>query len=58
MAARPGRMEALRLDVTDTGAAGTAVGDVAARHGRIDFLRALIVSAADLVRCKSAALCA
>ncbi|CAK7281835.1 SDR family NAD(P)-dependent oxidoreductase [Streptomyces sp. RM1] len=38
VAARPGRMEALRLDVTDTGAAETAVRDVVARHGRIDVL--------------------
>ncbi|MEV8046881.1 oxidoreductase [Streptomyces griseoluteus] len=38
VAARPGRMEALRLDVTDTGAAETAVRDVVARHGQIDVL--------------------
>ncbi|MGV9252213.1 SDR family NAD(P)-dependent oxidoreductase [Streptomyces sp. NPDC003697] len=38
VAARPGRMEALRLDVTDTAAAETAVRDVVARHGRIDVL--------------------
>ncbi|MEU6810229.1 SDR family NAD(P)-dependent oxidoreductase [Streptomyces sp. NPDC046831] len=36
VAARPGRMEALRLDVTDTAAAETAVREVVARHGRID----------------------
>ncbi|WP_405950347.1 oxidoreductase [Streptomyces prunicolor] len=38
VAARPDQMEALRLDVTDTGAAEAAVRDVVARHGRIDVL--------------------
>ncbi|MFF4396662.1 SDR family NAD(P)-dependent oxidoreductase [Streptomyces sp. NPDC001480] len=36
--AHPGRVEALRLDVTDVAAAGTAVREVVARHGRIDVL--------------------
>ncbi|MFI9342445.1 oxidoreductase [Streptomyces sp. NPDC052773] len=38
VAAHPDQMEALRLDVTDTGAADAAVQDVVARHGRIDVL--------------------
>jgi NAD(P)-dependent dehydrogenase (short-subunit alcohol dehydrogenase family) len=38
VAAHPGRVEALRLDVTDTDAAGRAVDEVIARHGRIDVL--------------------
>ncbi|WOX12322.1 SDR family NAD(P)-dependent oxidoreductase [Streptomyces sp. N50] len=38
VAARPDQMEALRLDVTHTGAAEAAVRDVVARHGRIDVL--------------------
>ncbi|GGS76678.1 oxidoreductase [Streptomyces violaceus] len=38
VAAHPDRVEALRLDVADTGAAGAAVRDVVARHGRIDVL--------------------
>ncbi|MET7568229.1 oxidoreductase [Streptomyces sp. NPDC005492] len=38
VAARPDQMEALQLDVTDTGAAQAAVRDVVARHGRIDVL--------------------
>ncbi|MFE5757241.1 oxidoreductase [Streptomyces massasporeus] len=38
VAAHPDRVEALRLDVADTGAAEAAVGDVVARHGRIDVL--------------------
>ncbi|MEU6354635.1 oxidoreductase [Streptomyces sp. NPDC047072] len=38
VAAHPGRAEALRLDVGDTAAAGAAVRDVLARHGRIDVL--------------------
>ncbi|MEV0737429.1 oxidoreductase [Streptomyces sp. NPDC050549] len=38
VAARPDQLEALRLDVTDTGAAEAAVRDVVARHGRIDVL--------------------
>ncbi|WP_432117160.1 oxidoreductase [Streptomyces sp. bgisy032] len=38
VAAHPDRMEALRLDVADTGAAEAAVRDVVARHGRIDVL--------------------
>jgi NAD(P)-dependent dehydrogenase (short-subunit alcohol dehydrogenase family) len=37
-AAHPDRVEALRLDVADTGAAEAAVRDVLARHGRIDVL--------------------
>ncbi|MFF3461444.1 oxidoreductase [Streptomyces sp. NPDC002619] len=37
-AAHPGRLEPLRLDVTDTAAAEPAVRDVVARHGRIDVL--------------------
>lgn len=38
VAAHPGRLEALRLDVTDTAAAEAAVRDVVTRHGRIDVL--------------------
>ncbi|WP_217246611.1 oxidoreductase [Streptomyces sp. AC602_WCS936] len=38
VAAHPDQMEALRLDVADTAAAGDAVRDVVARHGRIDVL--------------------
>ncbi|MFD9985291.1 oxidoreductase [Streptomyces massasporeus] len=38
VAAHPDRVEALRLDVADTGAAEAAVRDVVARHGRIDAL--------------------
>ncbi|MGY1578279.1 oxidoreductase [Streptomyces sp. MN13] len=38
VAAHPDQMEALRLDVTDTGAAEAAVRDVVERHGRIDVL--------------------
>ncbi|NEA47338.1 SDR family NAD(P)-dependent oxidoreductase, partial [Streptomyces sp. SID10815] len=38
VAARPDQVEALRLDVTDTAAAETAVRDVLGRHGRIDVL--------------------
>ncbi|MEU6378226.1 oxidoreductase [Streptomyces sp. NPDC046909] len=38
VAAHPDRVEALRLDVSDTAAAEAAVRDVVARHGRIDVL--------------------
>ncbi|MFD5449728.1 MULTISPECIES: oxidoreductase [unclassified Streptomyces] len=38
VAAHPDQMEALRLDVADTAAAGAAVRDVVERHGRIDVL--------------------
>lgn len=38
VAAHPDRVEALKLDVTDTAAAEAAVRDVMARHGRIDVL--------------------
>ncbi|MFV0133841.1 oxidoreductase [Streptomyces sp. HMX87] len=38
VAAHPGRVDALRLDVADTAAAEAAVGDVIARHGRVDVL--------------------
>ncbi|MEU0332985.1 oxidoreductase [Streptomyces sp. NPDC006193] len=38
VAAHPGRVEPLRLDVTDPDAVGAAVRDVVARHGRIDVL--------------------
>ncbi|AWT45274.1 MULTISPECIES: SDR family NAD(P)-dependent oxidoreductase [Streptomyces] len=38
VAAHPDQVEALRLDVADTTAAGQAVADVLARHGRIDVL--------------------
>ncbi|MDN3260616.1 oxidoreductase [Streptomyces sp. CSDS2] len=38
VAAHPGRVEALRLDVTDGAAIEAAVADVVARHGRIDVL--------------------
>ncbi|MEU6544317.1 SDR family NAD(P)-dependent oxidoreductase [Streptomyces sp. NPDC046859] len=38
VAAHPDQMEALRLDVAETGAAEAAVADVVARHGRIDVL--------------------
>lgn len=38
VAAYPGQVEALRLDVADTGAAEEAVRDVVARHGRVDVL--------------------
>ncbi|MFI6011822.1 oxidoreductase [Streptomyces sp. NPDC051243] len=38
VAAHPDQVEALRLDVADTGAAEAAVRDVIARHGRIDVL--------------------
>jgi len=38
VAAHPDQVEPLRLDVTDTAAAEAAVGDVVARHGRIDVL--------------------
>ncbi|MFI6876378.1 oxidoreductase [Streptomyces sp. NPDC050400] len=36
--AHPGRVEAQRLDVTDTAAPAAVVADVMARHGRIDVL--------------------
>ncbi|WP_131736275.1 oxidoreductase [Actinomadura roseirufa] len=38
VAAHPGRVEALRLDVTDGAGIKAAVEDVVARHGRIDVL--------------------
>ncbi|MFF7092865.1 oxidoreductase [Streptomyces rubradiris] len=38
VAAHPGRVEALRLDVTDGAAIEAAVADIVARHGRIDVL--------------------
>ncbi|MFE2458417.1 oxidoreductase [Streptomyces sp. NPDC059402] len=38
VAAHPDQMEALRLDVADTAAAGDAVRDVVARYGRVDVL--------------------
>ncbi|GAA3129172.1 oxidoreductase [Streptomyces echinatus] len=38
VAAHPGRVEALGLDVTDLAAVDAAVRDVVARHGRIDVL--------------------
>ncbi|GHD98461.1 oxidoreductase [Streptomyces alanosinicus] len=38
VAAHPGRVEALRLDVTDLAAIEPTVRDVIARHGRIDVL--------------------
>jgi NAD(P)-dependent dehydrogenase (short-subunit alcohol dehydrogenase family) len=38
VSAHPDQVEALRLDVTDTAAVQEAVGDVVARHGRIDVL--------------------
>ncbi|MEU2183390.1 SDR family NAD(P)-dependent oxidoreductase [Streptomyces thermolilacinus] len=38
VAAHPGRVEAVRLDVTDGAAAEAVVAEVAARHGRIDVL--------------------
>lgn len=38
VAAHPGQLEGLRLDVTDTEAVDAAVRDVVARHGRIDVL--------------------
>ncbi|MFE9902262.1 oxidoreductase [Streptomyces achromogenes] len=38
VAAHPGQVEALRLDVTDGAAIEAAVADVVARHGRIDVL--------------------
>jgi NAD(P)-dependent dehydrogenase (short-subunit alcohol dehydrogenase family) len=38
VAAYPGKVEALELDVTDTGRAAAVVDDVVARHGRIDVL--------------------
>ncbi|MBQ1000953.1 SDR family NAD(P)-dependent oxidoreductase [Streptomyces sp. RK62] len=38
VAAHPDQVEALRLDVAETGAAEAAVTDVVARHGRIDVL--------------------
>ncbi|MDN0195522.1 oxidoreductase [Streptomyces sp. S.PNR 29] len=38
VSAHPDQVEALRLDVADTGAAEAAVRDVVARHGRIDVL--------------------
>ncbi|WP_067282188.1 oxidoreductase [Streptomyces jeddahensis] len=38
VAAHPGQVEALRLDVTDTAGTETAVREVLARHGRIDVL--------------------
>ncbi|MEU9051101.1 MULTISPECIES: oxidoreductase [unclassified Streptomyces] len=38
VAAHPDQVEALRLDVMETGAAQAAVQDVIARHGRIDVL--------------------
>ncbi|MGW3146661.1 oxidoreductase [Streptomyces sp. NPDC001177] len=37
-AAHPGRLEPLRLDVTDIAAIGPAVRDLVSRHGRIDVL--------------------
>ncbi|WP_181798167.1 oxidoreductase [Streptomyces sp. WELS2] len=38
VAAHPGKVEALRLDVTDGASIEAAVADVLARHGRIDVL--------------------
>jgi NAD(P)-dependent dehydrogenase (short-subunit alcohol dehydrogenase family) len=38
VAAHPGQVEALALDVTDAAAIDAVVSDVAARHGRIDVL--------------------
>ncbi|MEU9600788.1 oxidoreductase [Streptomyces sp. NPDC048109] len=38
VAAHPDQMEALRLDVADTAAAGDAVRDVVGRYGRVDVL--------------------
>lgn len=38
VAAHPDQMEALRLDVADTAAAGEAVRDVVGRYGRVDVL--------------------
>ncbi len=38
VSAYPDRVEALRLDVTDSGAAAAVVADVEARYGRIDVL--------------------
>ncbi|MFF5441105.1 oxidoreductase [Streptomyces achromogenes] len=38
VAAHPGKVEALRLDVTDGAAIEAAVADAVARHGRIDVL--------------------
>ncbi|GGS02021.1 MULTISPECIES: oxidoreductase [Streptomyces] len=38
VAAHPGKVEALRLDVTDGAAIEAVVADVVARHGRIDVL--------------------
>ncbi|MGW3205245.1 oxidoreductase [Streptomyces sp. NPDC001135] len=38
VAAHPGQVEALRLDVTDLGAIEGAVREVVARHGRVDVL--------------------
>ncbi|ANS67698.1 short-chain oxidoreductase [Streptomyces lincolnensis] len=38
VAAHPGQVEALRLDVADTAAAEAAVRDVVARYGRVDVL--------------------
>ncbi|MBF9066880.1 oxidoreductase [Streptacidiphilus fuscans] len=38
VAAHPGQVEALRLDVTDTAGAQAAVDGVVAKHGRIDVL--------------------
>lgn len=40
VAAHPDQMEALRLDVADTAAAGDAVRDVVARHGYWSTTRA------------------
>jgi NAD(P)-dependent dehydrogenase (short-subunit alcohol dehydrogenase family) len=37
-AAHPGQVDVLPLDVTDPGSVDAAVGDVVARHGRIDVL--------------------
>ena len=36
--AHPGRVDSVRLDVTESGAAAAAVDDVVARHGRLDVL--------------------
>ncbi|MBT2440706.1 SDR family NAD(P)-dependent oxidoreductase [Streptomyces sp. ISL-36] len=38
VAAHPDQVEAVALDVTDTAAIDAVVGDIAARHGRIDVL--------------------
>lgn len=38
VAAHPGRVESARLDVTDLAGVDAVVGDVVARHGRVDVL--------------------